>query len=61
MRKKLIITEKPSVARDFARVLKVSGNNNGFIENNEYVYVNVVYTCIFLSDEIAKICKGSKI
>jgi len=35
--KKLIITEKPSVARDFARVLKVSGNNNGFIENNEYV------------------------
>ena len=37
MGKKLIITEKPSVARDFARVLKVSGNNNGFIENNEYV------------------------
>jgi len=35
--KKLIITEKPSVARDFARVLKVSGNNNGYIENNEYV------------------------
>lgn len=37
MGKKLIITEKPSVARDFARVLGVSGNNNGFIENNEYV------------------------
>ncbi|SOB92133.1 DNA topoisomerase III [Pseudobutyrivibrio ruminis] len=37
MGKKLIITEKPSVARDFARVLKVSGNQNGFIENNEYV------------------------
>lgn len=35
--KKLIITEKPSVARDFARVLKVSGNHTGFIENNEYV------------------------
>jgi len=35
--KKLIITEKPSVARDFARVLKVSGNQNGYIENNEYV------------------------
>ena len=30
------------------------------IEGNEYVYVNLVYTCIFLSDEIAKICKGSK-
>ena len=37
MGKKLIITEKPSVARDFARVLKVSGNNNGFIENDQYV------------------------
>ncbi|MBP5244002.1 MAG: topoisomerase C-terminal repeat-containing protein, partial [Succinivibrio sp.] len=37
MGKKLIITEKPSVARDFARVLRVSGNQNGFIENNEYV------------------------
>ena len=35
--KSLIITEKPSVARDFARVLRVSGNQNGFIENNEYV------------------------
>ena len=37
MGKKLIITEKPSVARDFARVLNVSGNGNGYIENNEYV------------------------
>ncbi|MCR5272252.1 MAG: topoisomerase C-terminal repeat-containing protein [Lachnospiraceae bacterium] len=37
MAKKLIITEKPSVARDFARVLKVSGNRNGSIENDEYV------------------------
>ena len=35
--KSLIITEKPSVARDFARVLNVSGNQNGFIENNQYV------------------------
>lgn len=37
MGKKLIITEKPSVAQDFARVLKVSGRNNGYIENQEYV------------------------
>ena len=37
MAKKLIITEKPSVARDFARVLNVSGRGNGCIENNEYV------------------------
>ncbi len=34
--KKLIITEKPSVARDFARVLGVQGNKNGYIENDEY-------------------------
>lgn len=37
MGKKLIITEKPSVARDFARVLNVKGNRDGYIENNEYV------------------------
>lgn len=35
--KKLIITEKPSVARDFARVLNVNGKRNGYIENDEYV------------------------
>ena len=37
MAKKLIITEKPSVARDFARVLGVSGKGQGYIENNDYV------------------------
>lgn len=37
MGKKLIITEKPSVARDFARVLNVNGRNNGYIENDKYV------------------------
>ena len=30
------------------------------IEGCEYLNVNLVYTCIFLSDEIAKICKGSR-
>ncbi|MCM1183504.1 MAG: DNA topoisomerase [Roseburia sp.] len=37
MGKKLIITEKPSVAQDFAKVFQVSGRNNGYIENQEYV------------------------
>ncbi len=37
MSKHLIITEKPSVARDFARVLNVSGKQNGYIENDQYV------------------------
>ena len=35
--KKLIVTEKPSVAQDFARVFGVSGRKNGYIENNEFV------------------------
>jgi len=35
--KHLIITEKPSVARDFARVLNVSGKQNGYIEDDRYV------------------------
>lgn len=37
MGKSLIITEKPSVAQEFARVLKVSGRGDGYIENQSYV------------------------
>lgn len=37
MGKALIITEKPSVARDFARVLGVSGRKEGYLENDNYV------------------------
>ena len=37
MGKKLIITEKPSVAQDYAKVFQVSGRNNGYIENDKYV------------------------
>ena len=37
MPKSLIITEKPSVAQEFARILRVSGRKDGYIENNEYV------------------------
>lgn len=37
MGKKLIITEKPSVAQDYAKVFHVSGRNNGYIENDTYV------------------------
>lgn len=32
---KLIITEKPSVARDIAKVLKVSNKKNGYFENTD--------------------------
>lgn len=37
MGKTLIILEKPSVAQEYAKVLKVYGRNNGYIENNSYV------------------------
>lgn len=37
MGKKLIITEKPSVAQDYAKVFQVSGRQNGYIENDKYV------------------------
>lgn len=37
MGKALIITEKPSVAREFAKVLHVNGREDGYIENGEYV------------------------
>ncbi len=38
MKKKVIIAEKPSVAKEFARVLKINGKNqNGYIESDEYI------------------------
>lgn len=37
MGKSLIITEKPSVAREFANVLHVNGRQNGYIEDQNYV------------------------
>ena len=36
--KKVIIAEKPSVAREFAKVLKIKGTNkDGYIESEEYI------------------------
>jgi len=37
MPKTLVITEKPSVAREYAGILKVKGNHDGYIENDSYV------------------------
>ncbi|MCQ2498425.1 MAG: DNA topoisomerase [Lachnospiraceae bacterium] len=37
MGKKLIITEKPSVGRDYAQVLKVNNRHDGYFENDEYI------------------------
>lgn len=35
--KSLIIAEKPSVARDIARVLRCGKNQNGAIEGDKYI------------------------
>ena len=38
MSKKLLITEKPSVAREFAKALKIKANSkNGYIESEEWI------------------------
>lgn len=37
MSKKLIITEKPSVARDIAKVLGCGSQKGGFLENEQYI------------------------
>ena len=38
MPKKLIITEKPSVAMEFAKVLKINSNRkNGYIESDDWI------------------------
>ena len=37
MAKNLIVTEKASVARQFASALGVTGNHDGYIENNQWV------------------------
>lgn len=34
---KLIVTEKPSVAKDIAKVLKINKTRDGYMENNEYI------------------------
>jgi hypothetical protein len=43
--KKLIISEKPSVAKEFARVLKVDARaQNGYLESEDYVITWCVRT-----------------
>ena len=49
MEKSLIITEKPSVARQFASVLGVSGSQDGYIENDSWVITWCVGHLVSLS------------
>ena len=41
MGKSLIITEKPSVAQEFAKVLNVSGRKDGYIEICHFFQKNI--------------------
>ena len=49
MAKKVIVTEKPSVARQFASALHVSGSHEGYIENDEWIITWCVGHLITLS------------
>ncbi len=50
MGKQLIIAEKPSVARDIAKVLQCNGRRDGYIEGNDYVITWAVGHLITLSE-----------
>lgn len=49
MAKKVVVTEKPSVARQFASALHVSGSHEGYIENDEWIITWCVGHLITLS------------
>lgn len=49
MSRTMILTEKPSVAREFANVLGVKNKGNGFLENDKYVIVWCVGHLVTLS------------
>ncbi len=48
--KSLILAEKPSVARDIARVLKCNKKGNGFIEGNNYIVTWALGHLVTLAD-----------
>lgn len=48
--KRLVLAEKPSVARDIARVLKCNRKSNSYIEGNEYVVTWALGHLVTLAD-----------
>lgn len=50
MAKKLVLAEKPSVARDIARVLKCNKKGNGYIEGNDYIVTWALGHLVGLAD-----------
>lgn len=50
MAKSLVIAEKPSVARDIARVLKCNKKGNGFLEGDKYIVTWALGHLVTLAD-----------
>lgn len=50
MKKSLILAEKPSVARDIARVLNCHKKGNGYFESNEYIVTWALGHLVTLAD-----------
>ena len=46
----LVLAEKPSVARDIARVLKLNKKGNGYIEGNKYIVTWALGHLVTLAD-----------
>ena len=50
MGKQLVLAEKPSVARDIARVIGANRKGNGFIEGDRYVVTWALGHLVTLAD-----------
>src|SRR5699024_2367978 len=50
MNKSVILAEKPSVAKDIARVLKCNKKGDGFFENNQYIITWALGHLVTLAD-----------
>lgn len=50
MAKSVVIAEKPSVARDIARVLKCNKKNNGYLEGDKYIVTWALGHLVTLAD-----------
>ena len=48
--KKLVLAEKPSVARDIARVLSCNKKGNGYLEGNNYIVTWALGHLVTLAD-----------
>src|SRR4051812_16316186 len=50
VKKSVVLAEKPSVARDIARVLKCNKKGNGFLEGDQYIVTWALGHLVTLAD-----------